>query len=231
MRRPKVDSGTVVAVLGLGYVGLPLALEYGRKYRAIGFDLSQAKIAAYLKCIDPTGEVSTEDLRRAIAREAKQSSGLELTTDPRRLADADFLVIAVPTPVDEAHIPDFKPLIGASTTAGKYMKPGATVIYESTVYPGATEEVCIPVLEEHSGLKWKTGFHVGYGPERINPGDKEHTIIRITKAVSGDSQETLDHVAALYGSIITAGIHKAASIKVAEAAKVIEKTQRDLTSP
>ncbi len=215
-----VEKETIVAVVGLGYVGLPLAVEFGKKYQTIGYDLAEAKIASYQNYCDPTGEVSSEDLRAA--------TFLECTTDSSRLASADFVIVAVPTPVDEAHIPDFSPLVGSSTTVGKNMKQGATVVYESTVYPGATEEVCIPVLEQHSGLKWKTGFHVGYSPERINPGDKEHTLTRITKVVSGDSPETLDQVAALYGSIITAGVHKATSIKVAEAAKVIENTQRDL---
>jgi UDP-N-acetyl-D-galactosamine dehydrogenase len=212
-----------LAVIGLGYVGLPLAVEFGKKFRTIGFDLSQNKIDAYRRHVDPTGEVATADLEAAI-----REGGLEPTADPRRLASADFVIIAVPTPVDAAHIPDFGPLIGASTTAGQYLKKGATVIYESTVYPGATEEICIPVLEKCSGLKWKQDFHIGYSPERINPGDKEHTLTRIIKVVSGDSPETLEKVAALYGSIITAGVHKASSIKVAEAAKVIENTQRDL---
>ena len=215
-----VEKETIVAVVGLGYVGLPLAVEFGKKYRTIGYDLAEAKIASYQNYCDPTGEVSSDDLRAA--------TFLECTTDSSRLASADFVIVAVPTPVDEAHIPDFSPLVGSSIAVGKNMKQGATVVYESTVYPGATEEVCIPVLEQNSGLKWKTGFHVGYSPERINPGDKEHTLTRITKVVSGDSPETLDQVAALYGSIITAGVHKATSIKVAEAAKVIENTQRDL---
>ncbi len=213
----------ILAVIGLGYVGLPLAVEFGKKFNTVGFDLSPNKIDAYLRHIDPTGEVGTEDLKAAV-----REGGLEPTTDPRRIASADFLIIAVPTPVDEAKIPDFGPLIGASTTAGQHMKKGATVIYESTVYPGATEEICIPVLEKHSGLKWKQDFNVGYSPERINPGDKEHTLTKILKVVSGDTPETLEKVACLYASIITAGVHKATSIKVAEAAKVIENTQRDL---
>jgi UDP-N-acetyl-D-galactosamine dehydrogenase len=223
MSAGEVTPATVVAIIGLGYVGLPLAVEFGKKFRTVGFDLSQAKTDAYNRHVDPAGEVPTQDLIAAI-----RPAGLEPTTDPRRLANADFLIVAVPTPVDNAHIPDFGPLIGASVTVGRHMKRGATVVYESTVYPGATEEVCIPVLEKHSGLKWKTDFHVAYSPERINPGDKEHTLTRITKVVSGDSQATLDRVAALYGSIIAAGVHKASSIKVAEAAKVIENTQRDL---
>jgi UDP-N-acetyl-D-galactosamine dehydrogenase len=216
-------QAATLAVIGLGYVGLPLAVEFGKKFKTIGFDLSQNKIDAYQRHIDPTGEVAADDLRAAV-----REGGLEPTTDPRRIASADFLIIAVPTPVDAAHIPDFGPLIGASTTAGQHMKRGATVIYESTVYPGATEEICVPVLERCSGLKWREDFHVGYSPERINPGDKEHTLTKILKVVSGDSTETLEKVAALYGSIITAGVHRASSIKVAEAAKVIENTQRDL---
>jgi len=216
----KLTSDITIAVIGLGYVGLPLAVEFGKKFNTIGFDLAEAKVVSYRKFCDPTGEVASEELRAA--------TRLECTTDPSRLASADFLVIAVPTPVDEAHIPDFSPLIGASTTAGRHMKKGAIVVYESTVYPGATEEVCIPVLEKHSGLKWKQDFNVGYSPERINPGDKEHTLTRILKVVSGDTPETLQKVADLYESVITAGVHKATSIKVAEAAKVIENTQRDL---
>ena len=211
---------STVGIVGLGYVGLPLAVEFGKKFPTVGFDLSAEKIANYKRYIDPTGEVSTEQLRAA--------AQLTCTTNPKDLATADFIVIAVPTPVDIAHQPDFGPLIGASRTAGENMKRGATVVYESTVYPGATEEICIPVLEKHSGLKWKQDFFVGYSPERINPGDKEHTLTRIVKVVSGDTAETLDAVAKLYGAVITAGVHRAASIKVAEAAKVIENTQRDL---
>jgi UDP-N-acetyl-D-galactosamine dehydrogenase len=210
----------VVAVCGLGYVGLPLAVEFGKKAETIGFDLSETKIASYKKFIDPTGEVSSEDLKAA--------THLSISTDPTTLAKADVIIIAVPTPVDEAHIPDFSPLVGSSTTVGKHMKKGAIVVYESTVYPGATEEVCIPLLEKHSGMKWMCDFHVGYSPERVNPGDKERTITKIVKVVSGDDAATLDTVAEVYGSVITAGVHRASSIKVAEAAKVIENTQRDL---
>ncbi|MGY0196266.1 nucleotide sugar dehydrogenase [Leptothrix sp. BB-4] len=211
---------TIVAVVGLGYVGLPLAVEFGKNYRTIGLDMSAEKIAAYKRHVDPTGEVSGDELRAA--------AQLQPTTDAADLREADFIVVAVPTPVDEAHKPDFSPLVGASTSVGRNLKPGAIVVYESTVYPGATEEVCIPILERESGLKWKKDFHVGYSPERINPGDKLHTLTRIVKVVSGDTPETLDKVAEVYGSIITAGVHRASSIKVAEAAKVIENTQRDL---
>ncbi|HKO87475.1 MAG TPA: nucleotide sugar dehydrogenase [Burkholderiales bacterium] len=211
---------STVAVVGLGYVGLPLAVEFGKKYTTIGFDLSAAKVAAYKRFVDPTGEVSTEQLKAA--------NKLSVTTDPAELAKADFIVVAVPTPVDEAHQPDFSPLVGSSESVGRHMKRGAIVVYESTVYPGATEEVCIPVLEKFSGMKWKKDFNVGYSPERINPGDKEHTLTRIVKVVSGDTPETLERVAEIYGGIISAGVHRATSIKVAEAAKVIENTQRDL---
>ncbi|MDO9237001.1 MAG: nucleotide sugar dehydrogenase [Aquabacterium sp.] len=209
-----------VAVVGLGYVGLPLAVEFGKHYPTIGLDLSVDKIEAYKRHVDPTGEVSTAEL--------KASSQLRPTTDAAALKEADFIVVAVPTPVDEAHIPDFSPLIGASNAVGKNLKRGAIVVYESTVYPGATEEVCIPILEKQSGLKWKTDFFVGYSPERINPGDKVHTLTTIVKVVAGDTPETLDTVAKVYASIIKAGVHRASSIKVAEAAKVIENTQRDL---
>lgn len=211
---------SIVAVVGLGYVGLPLAVEFGKQQHTIGFDLSEAKIACYKRFVDPTGEVSSEELRAA--------SQLEVTNDPSRVSAADYIVVAVPTPVDAAHQPDFAPLVSASKAVGQNMKPGAVVVYESTVYPGATEEVCIPVLEEHSEMRWMRDFHVGYSPERINPGDKEHTLTRIRKVVSGDDQATLDRVAKLYEGIIKAGVYRASSIKVAEAAKVIENTQRDL---
>ena len=210
----------VVGVVGLGYVGLPLAVEFGKKVRTVGFDLSKEKIDAYLRHVDPTGEVSSDDLKAAHL--------LEPTTDPARLGGADFIIVAVPTPIDTAHQPDFSPLVGASITVGRHMKKGATVVYESTVYPGATEEVCIPLLERESGMKWKQDFFVGYSPERINPGDKEHTLTRIVKVVSGDTAETLERVAETYSMVVTAGVHRASSIAVAEAAKVIENTQRDL---
>jgi len=218
-----ISKDTIVAVIGLGYVGLPLAVEFGKKYKTIGFDLSVAKIDAYRQHRDPTEELSSFELQAAMRPE-----GLEVTADPSSLANADFLIVAVPTPVDKAHIPDLSTLIQASITVGRWMKPGATVIYESTVYPGATEEVCIPILEQESGLRWRQDFYVGYSPERVNPGDKERTITKIVKVVSGDSEATLKFISDLYGSIITAGVHRASSIKVAEAAKVIENTQRDL---
>jgi UDP-N-acetyl-D-glucosamine/UDP-N-acetyl-D-galactosamine dehydrogenase len=216
----KVSKDIVVAVIGLGYVGLPLAVEFGKKYKTIGFDLDDSKIASYRNYCDPTGEVSSEGMRQAIF--------LECTSDPRQLACADYLIIAVPTPVDDAHIPNFSPLVVSSDTVGKYMKRGSTVIYESTVYPGATEEICIPILEQKSGMIWKQDFHVGYSPERVNPGDKERTITKIVKVVSADDGDTLKAVSDLYSSVIAAGVYRASSIKVAEAAKVIENTQRDL---
>ena len=215
-----MENTNVVAVIGLGYVGLPLAVEFGKRRNTVGFDLSAKKIQHYRDGIDPTGEVSTAQLRAA--------EGLRYTDDPADLAEADYFVVAVPTPVDNAHNPDFTALAGASETVGRHMKKGAIVVFESTVYPGATEEVCIPLLEKHSGLKWREDFHVGFSPERINPGDKEHTLTTILKVVSGDDADTLDKVAALYESIVTAGVYRASSIKVAEAAKVIENTQRDL---
>ncbi len=213
-------KSVTIAIVGLGYVGLPLAVEFGKKMPTLGLDLSADKVAAYRRHIDPTGEVSTQDLQAA--------THLQCHTDPAVLKDADFIIIAVPTPVGVAHQPDFTPLIRSSEAVGKHMKRGAIVVYESTVYPGATEEVCIPILEKHSGLKWKQDFWVGYSPERINPGDKERTVTKIIKVVSGDTPATLAKVAEVYGSIITAGVYKASSIKVAEAAKVIENTQRDL---
>ena len=211
---------TTVAVIGLGYVGLPLVVAYGQSMRTLGFDIDAAKVASCQRGVDPSRELS--DAEMAKARLAEYSD------DPACLAEADILIIAVPTPVDAAHIPDFTPLIGASVSAGRHMKPGVIVVYESTVYPGATEEICIPVLERESGLVWKKDFFVGYSPERINPGDREHTLTTVKKIVSGDTPETLEKVAALYERIVTPGVHRCSSLKAAEAAKVIENTQRDL---
>ena len=209
-----------VAVIGLGYVGLPLVIEFGKHGRTIGFDIHEGKVASCQAGIDPSRELSNTQMADAMHA--------EYTSDGAMLAEADIIIVAVPTPVDDAHIPDFRPLIGASASAGRHMKAGTIVVYESTVYPGATEEVCIPVLERESGLKWKQDFFVGYSPERINPGDKEHTLTKILKIVSGDTPETLDQVARLYELIVEPGVHRASSIKAAEAAKVIENTQRDL---
>jgi UDP-N-acetyl-D-galactosamine dehydrogenase len=215
-----VKTSPLIAVVGLGYVGLPLAVEFGKVRPTIGFDVAQRKVAMIQGGEDPTGEVGTEGLKAA--------THLTVTSDETLLKQAELIVVAVPTPVDEAHRPDFSPLVGASEIIGRNLQRGAVVIYESTVYPGATEEICVPVLEKISGLKWGVDFNIGYSPERINPGDREHTLTTITKVVSGDTPETLEKVAALYSSIVKAGVHKASSIKVAEAAKVIENTQRDL---
>lgn len=229
----KAEMDTL-AVVGLGYVGLPLAVAFGSGRRTIGFDLNETKLAQYRQGNDPTGEVGAEKLATA--------TFLEYTSDPGLLAEASIIIIVVPTPIDHARRPDLRPLEGASRTVGQYLRPGATVIYESTVYPGCTEEVCVPILEAASGLRWagrqrkdgegadsaETGFYIGYSPERINPGDVVHRLETITKVVSGDTPETLERVALLYESVVKAGVHRAASIKVAEAAKVIENTQRDL---
>jgi len=214
------EQAVTVGVVGLGYVGLPLAVEFAKRYTTIGLDLSAARVDAVRRHVDPTGELTVKELKAAVH--------LNATTDPAALKEADFIVVAVPTPVDEAHAPDFAPLVGASTSVGMNLKRGATVVFESTVYPGATEEVCIPLIEKHSGLTWQRDFFVGYSPERINPGDREHSLTTIVKVVSGDSPRTLNLVAEMYASIIKAGVHKVASIKVAEAAKVIENTQRDI---
>jgi UDP-N-acetyl-D-galactosamine dehydrogenase len=211
---------TTVAILGLGYVGLPLVVEFGKHFRTIGFDIHESKVESCQRGVDPSRELPDEEMRAAVHA--------EYSADPKCLAEADIIIIAVPTPVDGAHIPDFTPLIGASRHVGQNMKKGATVVYESTVYPGATEEVCIPVLESESGMKWKEDFFVGYSPERINPGDREHTLTKIIKVVSGDTPATLEKIAALYETIVEPGVHRASCIKTAEACKVIENTQRDL---
>ena len=209
-----------VAVVGLGYVGLPVAVAFGKARRTIGYDLSKKRVENLRHGVDPTGEVPGAELLEA--------RHFKATAYPGELSQADFIIVAVPTPINAARQPDFGPLASASETVGRYMKRGATVIYESTVYPGATEEVCVPILERHSGMRWRQDFHVGYSPERINPGDREHSFSKITKVVSGDDEETLEKVAGLYASVVTAGVYRASSIRVAEAAKVIENTQRDL---
>lgn len=213
-------SQTTVAVVGMGYVGLPLALAFGRIMPTVGFDVVEAKIKAYQQGYDPTGEMEEELFMGA--------SQLSYTTDPADIARADFIVVAVPTPVDNAHRPDLTPVIKASETVGKNMQRGSVVIFESTVYPGVTEEECVPILERESGLKCGDDFKVGYSPERVNPGDKVHRLETIVKVVSGQDEETLEKVAWLYEQVIEAGVHRAATIKVAEAAKVIENTQRDV---
>lgn len=211
---------TTISVIGLGYVGLPLVVEFGKLGKTIGFDIVEEKVAKCRAGTDPSKEIPDTEMKAA--------KYAEFTSDASRLKEADVVIVAVPTPVDDAHIPDFGPLIGASDTAGANLKQGAVVIYESTVYPGATEEVCIPVLEKASGLKWKKDFFVGYSPERINPGDREHMLTNVVKVVSGDTPSTLERVANLYESIVKPGVHRCTSIKVAEACKVIENTQRDL---
>ena len=215
-----VKSKSTVAVVGLGYVGLPLAIEFGKKFSVIGFDIAESKIRELSNRIDRNGEIGVDQF--------EASSGLTFTADPSALTSADYIVVAVPTPVDLSHAPDFSPLLSACEIVGRRMKRGCVVVFESTVYPGATEEVCIPALERASRMKWKTDFRVGYSPERVNPGDRDRTITDIVKVVSGDSPETLKDLGDLYGEIIRAGVHPAQSIKVAEAAKVIENTQRDL---
>src|SRR3982751_4063977 len=209
-----------VAVVGLGYVGLPVAVAFGRQRPTLGYDLSKKRIEKLRHHVDATGEVQTSDLLAA--------RQLRATSHPGELGEADFIIVAVPTPINAARQPDLAPLESASETVGRYMKRGAIVVYESTVYPGATEEVCVPILEKASGMRWKQDFHVGYSPERINPGDKEHTFTKILKVVSGDDAETAKKVGDLYASVVKAGVFPASSIKVAEAAKVIENTQRDL---
>jgi UDP-N-acetyl-D-galactosamine dehydrogenase len=208
-----------LAVIGLGYVGLPIALAFAKKMKVIGFDINSKRVAMMKKGQDPSNELSKDDFK---------GCDIEFTDSLDVLKKAKFFIVAVPTPIDDANLPDLTPLIGASASVGKVLKKGDYVVYESTVYPGCTEEDCIPVLEKESGLKWKKDFHVGYSPERINPGDKEHTITNILKVVSGDTKESLEVVAKVYESIIIPGVHRAASLKVAEAAKIIENTQRDV---
>jgi UDP-N-acetyl-D-galactosamine dehydrogenase len=213
------SHGRKIAVIGLGYVGLPVAIALGKAARTIGFDVNPKRVEALRQGHDHTGEVTPEDLKQA---------DIVFTSEAEALREADFHIVAVPTPVDDAHQPDLTPLLRASETLGRVLKRGDIVVYESTVYPGATEEDCVPILEKYSGLRCGPDFTVGYSPERINPGDKEHTFTKIKKVVSGLDAATLDVVARVYESVVTAGVHRAASIKVAEAAKVIENTQRDL---
>jgi UDP-N-acetyl-D-galactosamine dehydrogenase len=223
LEKPEVEVAAAlptVAIVGLGYVGLPVAVEFGKRRPTIGYDLAKKRVENLKHMVDVTGEVSTAELV-----EAKH---LRATAFPAELQNADFVIVAVPTPISAARQPDLRPLESAAETVGRYLKPGATVIFESTVYPGATEEVCVPILEKHSGMRWRQDFHVGYSPERINPGDKEHRFSRIKKVVAGDDADTLDKVAELYASVVQAGVYRAPSIRVAEAAKVIENTQRDL---
>jgi len=208
-----------MAVVGLGYVGLPLAAAFGRQAQVIGFDVSAKRITELRQGIDLTRELSEEKLA---------DTTIDYTLEPARLKEASFFIVTVPTPIDMHRNPDLSPLVSASRTIGRNLSPGSIVVYESTVYPGVTEEVCLPILEKESGLKGGLDFKVGYSPERINPGDKVHTVDKIIKVVSGQDQDSLDTIARVYGLIVAAGVFRTASIKVAEAAKVIENTQRDL---
>jgi len=208
-----------ICLVGLGYVGLPIALEFAKHYRVIGFDINEDRVQMMKNQVDPSQEVEANEF---------EGRDISFTSNLDDIKDCGFYIVAVPTPIDDAKQPDLKPLIGASTTVGKVISKGDYVVYESTVYPGCTEEDCIPVIERVSGLTFKDDFKVGYSPERINPGDKVNTLTKILKIVSGCGEESLKNISALYGSIITAGIHEAPTIKVAEAAKIIENTQRDL---
>jgi UDP-N-acetyl-D-galactosamine dehydrogenase len=213
------DKRESVCVIGLGYVGLPLALELASKFRVLGFDINEARIMMMRNSVDPSKELSPD---------AFSGKDIYFTNRIEEIKEARFYIVAVPTPVDEHKVPDLTPLLKASQTVGKVLKKGDTVVFESTVYPGCTEDDCVPVIEKESGLKAYDDFKVGYSPERINPGDTQHTLTKVVKVVSGCSPESLDLIANLYGSVVEAGVHRASSIKVAEAAKVIENTQRDL---
>ena len=214
-----INKETKLAVVGLGYVGLPIALEFARKISVVGFDINPERVALMQQHIDPSNELEASDF---------ENCDIVFTSNPNDLKDVTFFIIAVPTPIDDANLPNLKPLIGASTTIGKVLKKGDYVVYESTVYPGCTEEDCIPVLEAESGLTFKQDFKIGYSPERINPGDKEHTLQNVIKVVSGCCEDSLDEIAKTYELVVRAGVHRASSIKVAEAAKIIENTQRDV---
>lgn len=214
-----VNKEEKISLVGLGYVGMPIAVSFSKKVQVIGFDVNKAKIDLYKSGIDPTKEVGDEAIKNC---------AVDFTSDPERLREAKFHIVAVPTPVNADHTPDLSPVEGASHILGKYLTKGSIVVYESTVYPGVTEDVCVPILEAESGLKCGVDFKIGYSPERINPGDKVHRLETIVKIVSGMDEETLDEVAKVYELVVDAGVHRAESIKVAEAAKVIENSQRDI---
>ena len=214
-----VAKEATMAVIGLGYVGLPIALEFAKQIKVVGFDINAKRVEMMKNNIDPSDELEASDFKGA---------DIEFTANIDDLKKCDFYIVAVPTPIDESRLPDLRPLLGASGTVGKVISKGDYIVFESTVYPGCTEEDCIPVLEKESGLTWKTDFNVGYSPERINPGDKVHTLASIVKVASGDTVESADIIAKVYELVVTAGVHRAATIKVAEAAKIIENTQRDV---
>jgi UDP-N-acetyl-D-galactosamine dehydrogenase len=214
-----VDKEAKLAVIGLGYVGLPIALEFAKKIKVVGFDINSDRVEMMKNNIDPSEELEAKDF---------EGADIKFTANLNDLKDCQFYIVAVPTPIDDARLPDLKPLLGASSTVGKVLSKGDYVVFESTVYPGCTEEDCIPVLEKESNLTWKMDFNVGYSPERINPGDKVHTLSSIVKVASGDTPESADIIAKVYELVVDAGVHRATSIKVAEAAKIIENTQRDV---
>lgn len=214
-----IDKNTKLAVIGLGYVGLPIALEFAKRVNVIGFDINASRIGQMQRGQDPSRELSSADF---------ENRSIQFTCNIDDLNEATFFIVAVPTPIDDSNLPDLKPLLGASRTVGQVLKKGDYVVFESTVYPGCTEEDCIPILEEASGLKFRKDFMVGYSPERINPGDKEHTLQNVIKIVSGCCEESLDQIAKTYELVVAAGVHRATSIKVAEAAKIVENTQRDV---
>ncbi len=219
MYQELVDKKMKLGVIGLGYVGLPIALEFARKISVIGFDINDGRIKLMKKGIDPSKEVDEAEFK---------GCDIEFTSDLEVLRQANFFIVAVPTPVDKYNVPDLKPLIAASETIGKVIRKGDYVVYESTTYPGCTEEDCVPVIEKISGLKMGKDFKIGYSPERINPGDKVHTLKSVVKVVSGCDAESLEEIAKTYELVVSAGVHRASSIKVAEASKIVENTQRDL---
>jgi UDP-N-acetyl-D-galactosamine dehydrogenase len=214
-----LNKNAKLALVGLGYVGLPIALEFAKRVKVVGFDINQARVDMMRRGEDPSRELEAADF---------ENRDITFSADIQDLADVNFFIVAVPTPIDETNLPDLKPLQGASRTVGKVLKKGDYVVFESTVYPGCTEEDCIPILEAESGLKFPEDFKVGYSPERINPGDKEHTLQNVIKIVSGCDEESLDQIAKTYELVVAAGVHRATSIKVAEAAKIVENTQRDV---
>ena len=219
MQKELLEKKKKLAVIGLGYVGLPIALEFAGKINVIGFDINEPRLEKMRKGVDPSGELPNESFK---------NKSIEFTSSIEKLGEASFFIVTVPTPIDEHNLPDLKPILSATRSIGIILKKGDYVVYESTVYPGCTEEDCVPILEELSGLKHNIDFKVGYSPERINPGDKEHTITKILKVVSGSDEEALEEIALTYQIIVQAGVHRAPSIKVAEAAKIIENTQRDV---